>query len=189
MANNFIFEIYKDNRTVLSLQEIALIVNEPDFMRLKQRIHYYVNTGKLRNIRRGIYVKEKYSQEELACKIFKPAYISLEYVLQKSGIIFQYSNQINIVSYLCRLIQVDGYKLAYRKIKNDILYNTTGIAMDNNGINIATPERAFIDTLYLNKSFYFDSIHSLNKELVIDLLSLYQSKELNKRVHSLLKNA
>ena len=189
MSKDFIFEIYKNKRTVFSLQEVALVVNEPDLSRLKQRLHYYVNTDKLRNIRRGIYVKENYSPEELACKIYTPGYISLEYVLRKSGIIFQYSNQITMVSYLSRIIHVDGHTLMYRKIKNDIIYNTIGINMDNKGINIATPERAFLDTLYLNKEFYFDSIIGLNKELIIDMLSLYQSKQLNKRVQNLYKNA
>jgi len=189
MSANFIFEIYKDKRTVLSLQEIALLINEPDFKRLKQRIHYYVSTNKLRNIRRGIYAKDNYSPEELACKIYTPAYISLEYVLQKSGMIFQYSKHITIVSYLSRIICVDDYTLKYRKIKNDILYNTTGITMNNGGINIATPERAFLDTLYLNKEFYFDSIHNLNKEIVKALLSIYKSKQLNNRVQDFFKNA
>lgn len=185
MRSNFIFEIYKDKRTVLSLQEIAMIVNERDFKRLKQRIHYYVNTDKLRNIRRGIYVKDNYSPEELACKIYSPAYISLEYVLQKEGNIFQYGSQITIISYLSRTLNVDGHTLSYRKIKNNILFNSVGIIMDNKGVSIATPERALLDTLYLDKDFYFDSIDNLNKEVVLDMVSLYQSKPLNKRVQKL----
>lgn len=189
MNTNFIFEIYKDKRTVFSLQEIAMLVNEPDFNRLKQRIHYYVYTKKLRNIRRGIYVKDNYSPEELACKIYSPAYISLEYVLQKSGILFQYSSQITLVSYLRRIIDVDSHTLNYRKIKNEILYNAAGIIMHDNGMNMATPERAFLDTLYLNKEFYFDSMNSLNKEHVNKLLSLYKSKQLYKRVQYLLEHA
>jgi len=189
MIKDFIFEIYKDKRTVFSLQEIALIVNEPDFKRLKQRIHYYVSTNKLLNIRRGIYAKDNYSPEELACKIYTPAYISLEYVLQKSGIIFQYSNHISVISYLNRIIFVNGHELKYRKIKNDILYNTTGMMMDDNGITSATPERAFLDILYLSKEFHFDSIHNLNRQIVHSLLSIYKSEQLSERVKYLFKNA
>ena len=163
-----------------------MLVKEPDFVRLKQRINYFVRTGKLKNIRRGIYVKDNYSPEELACKIYAPAYISLEYVLQKSGIIFQYGTQMTIISYLSRLIYIGGHKINYRKIKNDILYNTKGIMMNNNGINIAIPERALLDTLYLNREFYLDSTLSLKKDTVNDLLSLYQSKRLNKVIKELL---
>ena len=102
MDKNLIFELYKNKRTVFSLQEIALLLDESNFVRLKQRIHYYVRTKKLKNPRRGIYAKENYSREELACKIYLPAYISMEYVLQKAGIIFQYYQYMTIISYLSR---------------------------------------------------------------------------------------
>lgn len=185
MGTDFIFEIYKDKRTVFSLHEIALLVNESDFGRLKQRINYFVTRGKLKNIRRGVYAKDNYSPEELSCKIYTPSYISLEYVLQKAGMIFQYTSQITIVSYLSRIITVDGFSLRFRKIKNDILYNTNGIVMFDNGINIATPERAFLDLLYLNKEVHLDSEHSLKEDIVYNLLSIYQSKQLNKMVTNL----
>jgi len=188
MIKDFIFEIYKDKRTVFNLQEIALIVREPDFARLKQRIHYYLKSGKLLNIRRGIYAKDNYSAEELACKIYTPGYISLDYVLRKSGMIFQYDECITIVSYLRRSISVDGYELKYRKIKNDILYNAAGITVNDNGISIASPERAFLDILYLNIEFHFDSIHNLKLQIVFSLLSIYQSDQLSKRVKDLLQN-
>lgn len=185
MGTDFIFEIYKDKRTVFSLHEIALLVNESDFGRLKQRINYFVTRGKLKNIRRGVYAKDNYSPEELSCKIYTPSYISLEYVLQKAGMIFQYTSQITIVSYLSRIITVDGFSLRFRKIKNDVLYNTNGIVMFDNGINIATPERAFLDLLYLNKEVHLDSEHSLKEDIVYNLLSIYQSKQLNKMVTNL----
>jgi hypothetical protein len=109
--------------------------------------------------------------------------------LQKSGIIFQYTSQITIVSYLSRILNVDSFSLRFRKIKNDILYNTSGITMHNNGINIATPERAFLDTLYLNNEIYLDSKQSLKEDIVYNLLSIYQSKQLNKMVTNFLQNA
>lgn len=188
MEKDFIFEIYKDKRTVFSIQEIAMLVSEPDFNRLKQRINYYVKNRKLRNIRRGIYVKDNYSSEELACKIFTPAYISLEYVLQKAGIIFQYSEKITVVSYLTRTIEIDGHILKFRKVKNEILHNTAGIKMDNPGIACAVPERALLDILYLNREFHFDTIHNLNRETVQSLLPVYGSAQMDHRVRNLLKN-
>lgn len=189
MQNDFIYTIYRDKRTVFNLQEIALLMNEADRVRLKQRIHYYVKTGKLKNIRKGIYAKDNYSAEELACKIYTPAYISLEYVLQQSGIIFQYSDQLTLVSYLSRIIQVDGRSLQFRKIRNEIIVDTNGITMTNEGVNIACPERAFTDMLYLNKEFSFDVIHGLNKELINTILPIYQSNRLLKQVKEILKNA
>ena len=78
MNADLIFELYKDKRTVFTLKEIALLINESNFIRLKQRIHYYVQTNKLKNLRRGIYAKDNYSPEELACKIYKPVYSNID---------------------------------------------------------------------------------------------------------------
>ena len=77
-----------------------MLVGESNFQSLNRKINYAIRTGKLLSPRKGIYVKPGYDPEELACAIYSPSYISLEYVLQKSGIIFQYDSQITVVSYL-----------------------------------------------------------------------------------------
>ena len=187
--NGFILNLYNDSRTVFSLKEIALLVSETDEDRLKQKINYYVRTMAINNLRQGVYAKPGYSAEELACKIYTPSYISLEYVLQKSGVIFQYSEQINVVSYLSRSIVVDNKQISIRKIKNEILLNTVGINRMSQGVNIATPERAFLDTIYLNKDFYFDNISSLNTAQIRQLLTIYDSKQMNVRVNKILADA
>jgi len=189
MASDILIKIYQNKRTVFNLQEIALLIKEPDFIKLKQKINYYVRGDKLLNLRRGIYAKQYYSPEELACKIFKPSYISLEYVLQKEGIIFQYNSQITSVSYLTRAIEVDNNQLLYRKIKNEILYSNKGILNNEEGLNIDKPERAFLDVLYLNKEFHFDSIINLNKNALENLLPLYNSDQLNRKVQNIFKYA
>lgn len=189
MKQDLIYKLYSDSRTVFSLQEIAMLIDEPDFNKLKQRINYYVRSKKIKNPRRSIYTKDNYSLEELACKIYKPAYISLEYVLQKAGILFQYSSQITTISYLSRTLTIDGNAFVFRKIKNELLYNTTGISMHDNGMSQATPARAFLDTLYYNREYYFDSLEGLEKEEVLKILPLYQSVRLTKQVQKLLKDA
>lgn len=189
MATDLLLKLYQDKRTVFTLQEIALLTKEPDFSKLKQRINYVVRGNKLLNLRRGIYAKQNYSREELACKVYKPSYISLEYVMQKEGIIFQYNSQITLVSYLSRVVEVDNNQLSYRKIKNEILYISDGIICSEDGLNIAKPERAFLDILYLNKEFYFDTTISLDKNAIKKLLPLYKSGQLNKKVQYIFKNA
>lgn len=189
MKQDLIYKLYSDRRTVFTLQEIAMLVDEPDFYKLKQRINYFVRSNKIKNPRRSIYTKDNYSVEELACKIYKPAYISLEYVLRKAGIIFQYSSQITAISYLSRTLTINGSEFVFRKIKNELLYNSTGISMDDNGISQATPARAFLDTLYFNREYYFDSLEGLEKEEVLKILPVYKSDKLTRKVHQLLKDA
>jgi len=50
--------------------------------------------------------------------------------------------------------------------------------LNKNNINIATPERAFLDMLYLNKDFYFDNLHVLDKKKVAKLIPVYNSQTL-----------
>ncbi|VAW19407.1 hypothetical protein MNBD_BACTEROID01-692 [hydrothermal vent metagenome] len=112
----------------------------------------------------------------------------MEYVLQKAGVIFQYDSRITLVSYLSRTIQVEGRDYAFRKIKGSVLVDATGINRENNHINIATAERAFLDLLYLNKNFYFDNLNPLKKEILFSLVPMYQSKTLTQSLAKLLKN-
>jgi hypothetical protein len=149
-------------------------------------LNYYVRSGKLLNPRKGFYAKEGYKPEELACLLYPPTYISLEYVLQRSGVIFQYDSAITNVSYLTREIEIDSQAIRYRQIKGEILSNTAGIILNKNNINIATPERAFLDMLYLNGRYYFDNLHVLNKKTVKKILSIYDSQALVKTVNKLL---
>ncbi len=187
IENNLVLSIYKDVRTVFRLIDIAMLIGESDFISLNKKLNYYVRTRKLQNPRKGIYAKPDYSREELACNIYSPAYISLEYVLQQSGIIFQYDSSITTVSYLSRTIRVEDQTYTFRKIKGDVLMNLAGIKREENHVNIASPERAFLDLLYLTANCYFDNLNPLNKQLVFKLLPMYQSKALTERVIKLLK--
>jgi hypothetical protein len=180
--DNIVFDIYKNSRTVFKINDIALLIEKEKDSALCKLLNYYVKTGKLLNPRKGFYAKEEYQPEELACLLYPPTYISLEYVLQRAGVIFQYDSAITSVSYLTREIVVSNQTFRYRKIKGEILTNTEGVFLNKNNINIASPERAFLDILYLNKRFYFDNLHILDKKKIVKLLPIYQSESLIKTV-------
>jgi hypothetical protein len=188
IKNNIVLTVYNDIRTVFRLKDIALMMGETNFQSLNKKLNYYVRTGKFQNPRKGIYTKPNYNTEELACTIYTPSYISLEYVLQKAGIVFQYDSRITTVSYLSRTIEVSDREYIFRKIKGEILANPAGIDKQENQINIATTERAFLDLIYLNKDYYFDNLNPLNKQRIYKLLPLYQSKALTERVNKILRN-
>ena len=181
-----LFTLYNNNRTVYTFSNIALLTGESNAAKLSNKLNYYVHSGKLLNPRKGIYAKNNYNPEELACLLYTPSYISLEYVLQKAGVIFQYDEKITAVSYLSRTVEIDKNVYQYRKIKNEILIDLSGIIRSNN-LNIATPERAFLDVMYLNASYYFDNINSLNKNIIYELLPVYNSKILTERINNIFK--
>ncbi len=184
--NDLISSIYLSDRTIFRLIDIAMLTGISNFTSLNKSLNYYVGKGLIQNPRKGIYAKPRYNKEELACSIFSPSYISLEYVLQKAGVIFQYDSRITMVSYLSRNIIVENQVYSFRKIKSDILLNPQGI-INNENINIACPERAFLDLFYLDKDYYFDNIDVLNKDKIYALLPAYESKALTERVKKLIK--
>ena len=186
--NNIVLAIFKDNRTVFRLNDIAMLVGESNLESLSKKLNYAVRTGKLLNPRKGIYAKPGFKYEELACSIYTPSYISLGYVLQKAGIIFQYDSRITVVTYLSRNINVENREYVFRKIKHSMLIMTGGIIWLENHLKIAAAEGAFLDQLYLDKNYYFDNLNPLKKDVVNELLPLYHSKTLSLIVNKLLNN-
>ena len=179
--------ILSNPRTVFTPQWLALQDNIRDRESLSRSLMYYAKKGVLLNPRKGIYTKLKYEEQEMACTILSPSYISLEYVLARAGVTFQYSSEITCISYQNRTIDVDGRSYVFRKINPMIWANMLGIEQRDN-IAIATPERAFLDMVYLSAGqCHFDNLHPLNRDLIQEILPTYNSKVLTKRVEALLK--
>jgi len=173
-------------RSVFNVQSLRMLTECGDSLKLTRSLHYYVKEGKIRNPRRGIYTKATYDEKEMACSLFRPAYVSLEYVLQRSGIVFQYDDTLTCVSYLNRIVEIDDRAYQFRIIRPELWIGMDGIRQDDN-ILMATPERAFLDMVYLSAgNCYFDNLHPLNRKKVKQLLPLYQSKVLTERVTELL---
>lgn len=185
--NNILKTILKSEKTVFTTQSLVLLTGISEGERLSGQMHYYVKQGEILNPRRGIYAKPKYDEKEMACAVFTPSYISMEYVLQRARITFQYDDTITVISYLNRSIDIDGKTYSFRQIKPQLWYTFGGISLEEH-YAIATPERAFLDMVYLSSGdCYFDNLHPLNKDFVMQLLPSYQSKVLTERVTALLK--
>ena len=186
LQKNVLEEILSSPRTVFNVQSLRMLTECEDSQKLTKSLHYYVKGGNIRNPRRGIYTKATYDEKEMACSLFRPAYVSLEYVLQRSGIVFQYDDAVTCVSYLNRIVEIDDKVYQFRIINPELWIGMDGIVQQDN-ILIATPERAFLDMVYLSAgNCYFDNLHPLNKIKVKQLLPLYQSKVLTERVTELL---
>ena len=184
--DNLMLALSESPRTAFSSRSIALLINEQRNVSLTKRLNYYVKKGLLLNPRKGVYTKRNYNPEELAGLVFVPSYISLEYVLQKAGVVFQYDSAITSVSYLNREIEMAGQTFRYRQVKREVLYNLDGIERIDN-INMASPERALLDMLYLDAECYFDNLNGIKKKSLLKLLPIYNSARLNERIEKLFK--
>ena len=179
--------ILRINKSIFTFKEIILASGEINPALLRRRLHYYIKKGDLYSVRRGLYAKDRnYDKFELAVRIFKPSYISLETVLAFSGIIFQKYTPIFIVSYQTKEITCDDQVYSFRKIRTGILTDTTGIECKNN-YWIASPERALLDILYLNKEYHFDNTNKIDWDKVYSILPIYGNKRMKNKVNMLYK--
>lgn len=181
MNNNIILTLYNQPETIFTSSEVAQLFPDITPGSLRDRLYYFTKTNKLKRLRQGIYAKAEYEPLELANKAYRPSYISLETVLSKAGIIFQHYERIFAVSYVTRYITIGKTEIQYRKIRKDILINTTGLEKKTRYF-IASFERAFLDAVFIYKNYHFDNLGIINWDKVNELKQIYHSKALNKRV-------
>lgn len=183
---NLLQTILNSPRTVFNVQSLLMLTGSGDSQKLTKSLHYYVNDGKILNPRRGIYAKLKYNEQEMACSLFRPSYISLEYVLGKAGVVFQWDETISCVSYLSRQVEIADKQYLFRKINPELWIGMEGIEQLDN-VAIASVERAFLDMVYLSAgNCYFDNLRPISITRIRKLLPLYRSQKLNERVAGLL---
>jgi hypothetical protein len=66
-------------------------------------------------------------------------------------------------------------------MNKDILLDKRGLVQRDN-ITIASPERAFLDALYLYKDYHFDNLSALDWDKVFEIVNIYKSKAMRNRV-------
>ena len=175
--------LLRSKKTVFSTKDVALLWGEESEGATHVRLSYYVKTGKLIRIHRGLYAKDgNYDKLELATRIYTPSYISFETVLTRAGINFQYYDNIFVASYVNREIEIGDQKITFIRMKNYVLSNTAGIE-HNVGYAIATKERAFLDRIYVSKDYHFDNLGSLNWDEIFEILPTYNNKRMTKKVN------
>lgn len=180
--DNLSVKLYQSSKTVFTNKDLALIWQESNQNNLKSKISYYVKRGVLVRLTRGIFSKNKeYNVRELANSIYIPSYISFETVLRDAGVIFQHYDTIFLASKWPKTIIIDKSTFTFRKLKDIVLFNDLGVVNKDN-YSVATPERAFLDTIYLFPDYYFDNLISIDWEKCEEIVKIYNNKELVKRL-------
>lgn len=181
MKEDLILTLYSKPHTVFTLKEASLFFPEIAYENLRSRMRYFVNVGKLKRLRQGVYAKNEFHPLEAANKLYRPSYVSLETVLAKEGVVFQYYETIFLASYLTRAVKLYDINIQYRRIKGDILTNPLGVE-EKEGYFIATLERAFLDAVFIYKDYHFDNLAAIDWGKVAELKEIYGSKAFEKRL-------
>ena len=169
----FLDKVISSGKTVFSISDIQDITNYQNKHSVESFLYRAQKSNLLVNLRKGIWALPNYDKFELACKMRKNSYISMETVLYKEALIFQYyENTITCISDDTRTYTVDDTEFRYSKIKNLILNNSLGIKSYKN-YRIATPERALCDMFYLNPLTSIENPDALNKVRLSQIMKFY----------------
>lgn len=177
-------KLFQSSKTVLTNKDLALLWQENDQKNLNAKTAYYVKHKTLIRLNRGVFTKSReYDPRELATSLYLPSYISFETALREAGVIFQHSETIFAAATWSKTIVIGKNTFTFRQLKDAVLYNPSGIINQNN-YSIATPERAFLDMIYLFPQYYFDNLRSINWEICESLVRIYTNQQLIKRVRA-----
>lgn len=181
MDNDLILKLYSRPETVFTVAEIAQFFPGISDESLRDRLYYFTKAGKLMRLRHGIYAKKGFNPLELANKVYRPSYISLETVLAKGAVTFQYYETIFAASYLTREVKIGKTNIQYRRLEHSVLTNPAGIRRES-GYFIASVERAFLDAIYIYKNYHFDNLGAIDWKKANSLKKIYKSRLLEKRL-------
>jgi predicted transcriptional regulator of viral defense system len=200
-----IFLEFKDKMFDLACFNIYQVYAwRPDFDR--NNFTRWVKKGYLIRLRQGYFAFSEYKNRPdyslyFAHRIYRPSYISLHTALAFYGMIPEAVVQItNVTSLKTASFSNDFGEYSYKNVKEDLMFGYELKPMaDNRSIPFATPEKALLDVLYLYP-FYDneqeleelrldeDYLHDdLNRDLLMDYCTRFQSKALHFRVKLLCK--
>ena len=177
-------------QTVFTVDDLAVLWQMPDRSKLWESIKYYVHTGRLYSIQRGVYaISKEYSLFEAGVKLFSPAYVSFTTALAHHGMLFQYSSEIQLMAQASKQIELStGQVFVYHQLKNEILFNQQGIEKTDN-YWIADLERAICDTSYLVPNFAFEHLRNVDLQKLQLTAKIYNNKALEKRIEQVISLA
>lgn len=120
----------------------------------------YTKEGLIFRIQKGLYsIREVGKIDPLLLGVkalHRYAYVSTETILARSGIIFQEIPKITLISSISKNFTVADQEYHSRQLADKFLFNDAGIIKEN-GVQIASVERAVADLLYFNPHYYFDA--------------------------------
>ena len=178
-----------NQKNIFNLDDLGLLWTQNDRKKISDLAGWYVDQGKLYRIKQGIFatknILESKKEEdfyELAQKLVTPSYISYHTILSKAGINFQYYSSIFSCSLVNKEILLGDKVCEFHKIEPELFFNPVGILVNNIGIAEACPERALIDTWYINPSIGIDNPRGLNLEKLTEIAKIFNKAKINKNL-------
>jgi predicted transcriptional regulator of viral defense system len=142
--------IIRFNKPYWSVADLEKILGYRSRQTLLVVLHRLVREGVLTRMRRGIYRVSIHSVEgaHLANLLYTPSYLSFESALSRYGILSQIPYAMTLATTRrSKKMTLDGTAVEYRQLREDLFF---GHRLEK-GLDIAEPEKALLDALYLVK--------------------------------------
>lgn len=156
---NHLTKLLQQKETIFHTQDLAIIWQITNKNTLYTTIKRYCQKKALFSLQKGMYsaiMPDKLDPLLLGVKSLHGfAYVSCETILVQEGYINQQIDEITLISNISSHYKINQYHYRSRKLKEQFLYNPTGI-IEKNGVKMATLERAVADLLYFNAEISFD---------------------------------
>lgn len=181
-----LLKLTSSRKTVFTTNDLALLWNIEDKNVLRPMISRAFDKGYLESIRRGVYKlpDREVDVRELAGKLKKLSYISMETVLAQAGVIFQWYEEIISASDRNYSLKNQYGEFRYERLPQEVLLNNRGITGKGNYFE-ATPERALCDKVYKDGVVYFDDLSVLNPREAQEISKIYNNKRLERDIKNL----
>ena len=171
-----------DQQGVFTLGDLKNIIAPRSKDELYEVISALIKSNICNKFSRGFYNAPDFDPRVLSQRICQDSYVSFGSVLAEKLIIGSIPKYKVAVVKLGRSHSYSNgvYTIQHYGIKRDLFFGYENV----NGVNIATPEKALLDTLYFYKkgiSFSFEiysdlDLTSLDKEILYRYLELYKDK-------------
>jgi len=155
--------------------DVAKFVSNPNVFLTRA-----LKAGYVARIARGVYYntfKDSPGVEEVACFLRIPSYVSCEWALNYHNIIFQVPVACTVITLSTSVgernkVHYKGTVIEYSKISEKLFFGYE----TREGFNIAIPEKALLDAIYLRGHIPFEDeleLENLDITKLIDLSKLY----------------
>lgn len=150
-------DFIKQVRNLSVIESEIFLASEPNSAALKVQFSRWVNSGKLVQLRRGVYVLPEHYRGDQSCVFYaanvlkKPSYISLEKALEFYGLIPEAVKVFtSVTSKRAAHFRNDIGDFDYRHIRVELFWGYHSIKLDGQDVFVASPEKALLDFIYLN---------------------------------------
>ena len=185
-------ELLKRGMQFFTPLEFSSLLNLPDY-KAKYFLEKFTHEGLLLRLKKGLYVlkSDLPSEEEIANRLYRPSYLSFEYVLAYYNILPEMPYTVtSATTKPTRTFTIDGKTFSYFSIKKNAYTGYVLTKTEKKSFLIAEPEKALVDYLYfvtIGKKPLNDRLRtaSLNKAKLIKYATFYKRSSLGMLIKNL----